>query len=459
LLSIRTIAIYLAVFGMELCCLFAVLKVANQSVNNQLSIAGLLVILVLSFAIFKILHRLIKFSRLVTMMGWILLWPLVTLGTIKIMLFGQTPLRDSIWLSSVPLAFSKILTSFEPALLLIICTALLWWLGQRLAVKKWGFPATVSEFQFGLIVLVLIYFIAYILESEMRTALPVTLLFFTCGLAGISISHDQTSRGWFNSPGQWHWSVILLVSVGLILLAGMIVSLLVSPEMIHLIIRGLKWLWDVFEKFMQWLASLFPSSTHVEEMPPIPGMPGGEIPPESHPFHFPEWLVSGFKIFWSVMIISLSMLAIWRITSQIFAWMRGKAGGSGGESESLRVAFWQDWLNWLKRLYSSILRIKWSRTALPKSAITGEAASVRQIYAQWLKRMASSGYPRRKEQTPLEYQHGVKDILDSQKEALEAITGQYIQVRYGAATPSDIEIEKMKEQWSVLKKADLKHTE
>ncbi len=453
--AIRIIVIYIAVFGMEMSCLYAVLLLANQSVNNQLSVVGLLAILLFSFTVFKVLRHWIRFARLADLISWLIIWPLGTLSALKIQLFWQTPINDLVWLSSIPEALSKILINFEPALLLIICSAILWWLGRRLAVQKLNFSATVSEFQFGLIILILIYFIAYGINAATPTALPVTLIFFTCGLTGISISHDQASRGWFTSLKQWHWSVMLLASVGIILLAGLLISILISPELIQIIIKGLKWLWEVIETILRWIASLIPPST--ETMPPLPGMPGMEPPPETEVFHLPEGLKSGFTIVWSVMVGGIILLAIWRISSQIFDWMRRRAGSSGGESESLKMSFWQDWLKWLKHLFSGILRTKRKVTDIRKEEVTSEAAAIRQIYRQWLVRMASAGYPRRKEQTPLEYQAGIDYISSLPKEPVNEITRKYMQVRYGAADPSVREIERMKEQWSLLKNADLKH--
>ncbi len=453
--AIRLIAVYIAVFGMEMSCLYAVLLLANLSVNNQLSVVGLLVILLFSFAVFKALRHWIRFARLADLIGWLIIWPLATLSALKIQLFGQTPIGDRVWLSSIPESLSKIFTSFEPALLLIICSALLWWLGRRLAVQKFDFSATVSEFQFGLIVLILIYFIAYGVKAETQTALPVTLIFFACGLTGISISHDQASRGWFTSLKQWHWSVMLLASVGIILLAGLLVSILISPDLIQLIIRGIKWLWGVVDQIMRWLASLIPPSN--DTMPPLPGPPQVEPNPDTEMFHFPPALRLSVTIIWTMMVGGLILLAIWRITSQLFDWMRRKGGGGSGESEALKMSFWQDWLNWLKHLFSSLFRIKLGGKEMRKTENNSEATAVRQIYRQWLGRMASAGYPRRKEQTPLEYQSGIDNISSLPKEAVNEITGKYMQVRYGAADPSVREIEKMKEQWSLLKKADLKH--
>ncbi len=452
--AIRLAAVYATVFGMEMSWLYAALLLANRSVNDQLSSFGLLSILPISFAVFKALRRFIKFSKLADLIGWLVIWPLATLSAIKTQLFAQTSFKDTAWLSSIPQALSHIFTNLEPALLLIICSALLWWLGRHLAVIKLDFSATISQFQFGLIMLILIYLIAYGLKAETQTALPVTLIFFTCGLTGISISHDQASKGWFSSLKQWHWSAMLLASVGVILLGGLLVSIIFSPDLIQLIIKGIKWLWDVADHIMRWLASLIPPSN--DTMPPLPGTPEVESNPDAEMFHFPPALRISITVIWTVIVGGLILLAIWRVTSQLFDWMRRKGGSGGGESEKLRVNFWQDWLNWLKHLFSSIFRIKLGGTKMRKTENHSEATAVRQIYRQWLLRMASAGYPRRKEQTPLEYQSVVEAIVGLPKEAVNEITNIYIQSRYGAAIPSVQELENVKEQWSLLKKADLK---
>jgi hypothetical protein len=453
--SIRLVVIYLTLFGIEMSCLYAVTHLANQAVNNRLSPAGVLVILIISFAVFKILRRLVKRSWLTNLLGWLIAWPVVTLGAIKIQLNSLIALGDMTWLSSVPQALSRIFSSFEPVLLLIICSALLWWLGRRLAMKTPNFQSTVSEFQFGLMILVLVYLLTYGLKLETGSAVPVTLIFFTCGLAGISVSHDQIGRGWFNSLRQWHWSAMLLVSIGLILLAGLVISIIVSPDFMQLIIKGLKWVWETIMDFLMWIANLFPHSNQTGELPP-PAMPQMEMQPDTEIFHFPVWLKSGLKGVWAAMMIGIVLLAIWRITSQIINWMRRKAGGGGGEYESLKGNIWRDWLNWLKRFFSAILRIRRRGKTIQKQAVNSEAATIRQIYLQWLHRMRSAGYPRHTAQTPLEFQAGVEDLFRGQEEAVDQITHEYIEVRYGAATPSIQDIERIREQWIILKKADLK---
>jgi len=454
--ALKRIANYLAVFGLEMSWSLAVLQLINPTSGYRLVPAELLAIMVLSFAIFKTLKRWVRPTWLVTIISWAFFWPLVTLSLIKIQFFGAVPLQDPVWLNSIPLAFSRIWTGLEPALLIIICSAVLWWMGRRLAIIKMDFAATVSEFQFGLIMLVFIYLIAHYVNTETNTAIPIILAFFTCGLLGISISHDQEGRGWFNSSGRWHWSVMLLISVGLILVIGLIVSLLLSPELLQMIIKGLKWLWETIEKLMQWLAGLFPQTAQPDETGQSQNVTGTPMPEETLKLHFPEWLGSSFRIIWTVMVAGLLLLAIWQMASQIFTWMRKNAGGTGGESESLKVNLWSDWMHWFKRLISGLLRIFSRDTGSQKSGITGEARRVRQIYGQWLRRMTSAGYPRQKARTPLEYQAKVEDLLCEQKEEVKAITSEYMRVRYGAAAPSIQEVERMKEQWNILKKAKIR---
>ena len=452
----RFATIVFAVFGMEITCLYLLLQVANRTVNERLSVMGLLVIFIVSFMIFKSFGYLIKSRRLINLICWIIGWPLIFLITLKIQLFPQIPIDDLTWMNSIPLAFVKILTSFDPVLLLILSSAVLWRLGARLATKTWDFPAVLSEFQFSLIVLILNFFIAHLTSTELKLALPLTLVYFAFGLIGIAIARDHENRWWSSSLKQWHWPVMLLFSVGLILLVGMLIGIFLSPELLQLIIKGLKWIWHVFDIFMQWLATLIPHSLNPDETLGAPEMPGGQIPPEDETFHFPEWLVSTFKIFWTVLVVSLLIIAIWRITSYIMAWMLRTASNSGAVHESLRVNPWREWWNSIKRFLCSF-KIK-KRQPVEKSLSTPEAFLIRQIYAQWLRWMTKAGFPRKQAQTPLEYQSEVEGIFGNQQEAVKEMTHQYMLVRYGAASPSSNEIERIKEKWSILKSKNLKNT-
>jgi hypothetical protein len=207
---------------------------------------------------------------------------------------------------------------------------------------------------------------------------------------------------------------------------------------------------------MQWLASILPQPDRSDQMVPSPDLPGGDIHEETFKFHFPPWLGEVLKTIWLVLVIGLFVLAIWRISSQIFEWMRRRVAGSGGESESLKVDFWADWLNWYKNLFNRIFRFRRGGGPSQKEEVSSEKTFVRQIYVQWLRHMASAGFARQKAQTPLEYQNGVEELLRPQKEAVVSLTDEYMRVRYGAAAPSVQDLENVQAHWAKLKKTDLK---
>ncbi len=108
----------------------------------------------------------------------------------------------------------------------------------------------------------------------------------------------------------------------------------------------------------------------------------------------------------SILAGGIVLFAIWRITSQIFDWMRRRARNAGGEVESLKGAFRLDFINWFKRILSRIFGIKFGSPAKNKALnIPPETASVRQLYRQFLRWAAERGYPRHKSQTPYEFQY------------------------------------------------------
>ncbi len=186
---------------MEISWLYALLNAANKSVADRLSIPLLLVILLVSFGISKALQRLHWPKLALTSLSW-LIWVIVMLLMIKVQLFPGTDFRDTVWLASIPHAFSQIFTSFEPALLILLSSVVLWWFGRRLAYSKADFSATLTEFQFGLGILIIVFFTAYELNLDQSSSLPVAMTFFSLALIGISISHAQENNSWLNSWRQ-----------------------------------------------------------------------------------------------------------------------------------------------------------------------------------------------------------------------------------------------------------------
>ena len=442
---------YLIVLGMESCCFYAIINAANKSVADILSVPLLLIILLISFALSRGL-RLIRLPRPVTaVIGWIL-WALVTLLTVKIQLFPGTALNATVWLTAIPTAISKIFISFEPALLILIASAFLWWAGRRLAYLKIDFAATVTEFQFGLVLLVIVVFTAYMLKLDQSSSIPITLIFFSLGLIGISISHSANLSQPTTSLHSRNWIWILLFSIGVILILGFLVSLVITPDFIHWILKGLKWIWSLIEKFFAFLSSLIPQSS--EPIPePTETVSGTTGQDSGLGFTLPEWLRPGLQTVWIVLVLGLVGFALWRVTSDIFNWLRQHSSSAGGEIESLKGAFRRDLLNWFKKLLSRIFGIKFA-TLIRSKQSQSEIGSVRQLYRQVLHWGTQKGAPRKNSQTPVEYLNTLNSLLPENREELAIITHEYMQARYGTIVLADTETNLLKEKWNKIRKLE-----
>lgn len=436
---------------MELSWLYAALNASVKAVADRLSIPLLLVALLISYGVSRALRFLPWPKAVLTIISWII-WPVVMLLMVKVQLFPDTPIGDSIWLASIPQGFSAIFSRFEPALLILIGTAILWWLGRRLAYAKADFATTIAESQFGLIILVIVFFVAYEAELDQSSSLPLALAFFSLALFGIAVSHDQNS-GWLGSWRKGPWPGILLVSIGMILVLGLLISVIVTPDLIQLLLNALKWIWSVIEHIMTWIASLVPPSSP-SDVPSMPALPAAG-PDESQGIALPEWLRPGLSLGWEIIVAGFVLVAIWRIASQIFGWMRRQTSGLGGEVESLRGAFKKDLLDFFKNILSKIFRFKFKSGEKGLKNIPPEIASVRQLYRELLHWAARAGFPRQKSQTPEEFRLVIESAASENHDDLSFITRQYMNSRYGDVLPSEAELNRLKQKWSELKKSSL----
>jgi hypothetical protein len=449
MLNIKYLTIFITILGMEISWLYALLNATNKADADRVSIPLLMVILFVSLGVSWGL-RYLKWPKLaLTGLSWIL-GVIFMLLMIKIQLFPDTSFRDPAWLNSIPHGFSLIFTSFDSALLILLSSLVLWWFGRRLAYTKADFSAAVAEFQFGLGILIIVFFCAYELKLDQSSSIPVTLTFFALALLGISLSHARDSNSWPSSWQQGNWSTMLIVSIIIILLLGLLISLIFTPDLINRFLKALGWVWSQIDRFIGFLASLFPQQNG-EEIP-LPSIPSGGGPDEGGGVKFPEWLLPGIRLAWEILAAGVVLFAIYRVTSQIFGWMR-RRGNSGGEVESLKGAFKLDFLNWLKRILYKIFRIKANSSPKGKSSsIPPEIASVRQLYSQFLHWAAEKGYPRPKSQTPNEYEYVLGGVIPENQEDLDFITREYVNARYGSELPTEIEVSQLKQKWQELKK-------
>ena len=286
-------------------------------------------------------------------------WAAVTLVAIKVLLFADSHWSDPIWLTALPAGLAGVLGRFDPVLLICCGSALVWWLGRRLAYMRPGFARVVGEFQFGLVLLATTFSLAYLLDREPADAIAVGLTYVTLGLVGAAVAQGgdgQEGRLAFRQQGSW-WGM-LLVSVTAILVLGLLVGAIITPDFVHLMVRGLAWLWRQVDGVLMAIADRFAS----EPLGPSPGTVVSTttttgIAAETLGFGFslPGWLTGGARLVWTMLVAGMGLLAVWRVASYLFGRMSGLPANGGGEVERLKGAFRLDMAAWFKRTVTRLL--------------------------------------------------------------------------------------------------------
>lgn len=448
----RQSILYVTTIGMEGCWLYALLVLLNTQVaDGRLSIVGLLLLYPLSFGFNKLLQQL-RWPKVCLHAVSCLAWAIGMLLMVKIQLFSGVALSDPLWLLAVPQAIAGLIYTFKPELLILVSSAVLWWLGRRLAYLRINFATSVSEFQFGLAILLITFFVTYQLRVDLADSVPVALTFFLFALLGISIAHAQGGTSWLSGLYQGHWAGLLLVSIGLILILGLLIGSVVTPDLLQLALTGLKWVWGLIMKVITFIASLFPEPEPAE-LPPAMPMPEMEPSEGFKIWTMPESVRSGLRIGWTVLVLGFLLAALWRISSQIFGWLRHKlARMAGAEFEPLPGAFRADLLSLLKRILLKLLGFRLSfRFGWKSRLVPPEIASVRQIYRQLLHWAAAGGYPRRMSQTPHEYLYTLVDLLPEAQDDLNFVTQQYVSTRYGTSLPTENELNQLRQSWHKIR--------
>lgn len=449
--------LYVTILGMEGCWLYALTVLLNKQVTDgRLSVLGLLLLYPLAFGFNRLLQYLRWPKFCLGTLSW-LIWVVGMLLMVKIQLFSDLGFSESAWLLALPQAIAQLIYTFKPEVLILVSSAVFWWLGRRLAYLKIDFATSVSEFQFGLVILLIAFFVTSQLRVDLANSVLIALVFFFIALLGMSVAHAQEGGSWLAGLYQGHWSGLLLVSISLILILGLLIGSVVTADLMQLILVALKWVWGLIMKMIAFIASLFPEPGPVE---PLPAMPMPEVEPseEFKLWTMPESVRSGLRIGLYVLWLGLILAALWRVSSQIFGWLRRKlAGMAGAEFEPLPGAFRSDFLGLLKRILYRMLGLRLSLRLGGKSRfVLPELASIRQIYRRLLRWTAAGGYPRQVSQTPYEYLYTLGGLLPEAREDLDFVTEQYVSARYGSLLPTEDELHRLGQSWHKIKQNRLK---
>ncbi len=432
--------------------LYAFIEIVNRkAAAAQLSVPLLLTLLPVSFLINRQLRRRHWASVLQVWLGW-LIWVPAMLIMVKLQLYQATPWPDlAAWMGAFPRAFVVILEQFRPEILLLLSAPVIWWLGQRLAYLQPDFGSAVGDFQLGLIALLLTFLINAGLEVPFAPAVAVAMVFFGFGLLGIALAHAREHNGWLSGLHRPQWSGLLVMTIGIILVAGLVLGVIFTPGLLDALLAILAWSWGWFIKFMEFVASLIPPPAP-STMTPLPGgMPLGGGEESRNLFELSETARKILQILWSVLFFGIFALAIWRMSTSLMGWLRRVLAARDAELEPMPGAFKADLLSLIKGLLALI----WQKLRLPRRkarTASREVLTVRQIYQQLLRWAAGLGYPRGLAQTPYEYLSGTLGrLMPEQEPFLALITESYVRARYGTAPVSDHDLAEIRDAWSRLK--------
>ena len=433
----REMVVPVTVAGLELTWAYGALMVAGGMAGMEVRTFWLPTVFAVSWGLAATLRGL-RVRRWAGLALSGLAWAAVTLVAIKVLLSG-------------------VLDPVDPVLLICLGGALLWWLGRRMAHMRLGFAVVVGEFQFGLMVLATAFCLSYLLGREPADAIAVGVVYVTLGLVGAAAARGREGREVGLATGrQGSWWGMLLVSVAVILLLGLLVGAIVTPGFIHLMTRGLAWLWRQVDGVLTAIANRFASQ-------PVGPSPGTIVSSTSTTgvaadtfglgIRLPAWLTGGARLVWTILVAGMGLLAAWRVASQVFGRLSGRPADDRGNVERLKGAFRLDLAAWFRRTVARILGIGRRNVGRePVKPVAASAAAVRELYQRMLHLAAGSGLIREGAATPHEFERLLVAALPEYAEQFRAITREYVKARYGGVVPTDEELNTVKHAWRVVRK-------
>ncbi|MGE5840485.1 MAG: hypothetical protein ACM34H_11155, partial [Deltaproteobacteria bacterium] len=216
----------LAIAGAEACWLYiALLLLDVKAAYGSLPVFYLLSFYPLAFVLGKMFRRLPWGRIRLSVLNWAL-WFVWFLALAKYHAAPFADLLDPAW----PLSFlSQILqvSSFpSPGQLLLFCSPFLWWAGGRLLRLRLDFSAALTEFQFGIAILLILLFFESMWGLDLPGLVPITMAFFVFSFSGTAVTHAREGAGWLSGPFRSRWMSLLIFTIILILVGGIIVGAL-----------------------------------------------------------------------------------------------------------------------------------------------------------------------------------------------------------------------------------------
>lgn len=458
----------LAVGGMETCWLYAILAIVQTRACDQcLIVPGLFIFYPFAYG----LHRFFLKARGNILLRQILSWFLWLMGAVLFTgsIANGSGLPNTGWFH--PLAYRIFaLASFPtPEFLAFAGSAILWGCGKRLSRLGSDESIVLSEFQFGVFILLVVFFLDGQWKLDVHGLVPLTMIFFFFALTGLPSSLLHSGPGLTSEGRRASWFGIVVGVVCLVLAAGLIAASILKPELLNL-------LWSLVEaagrfigrlivKLIAFLASILPEPEPPRIEMPVPPSAGIEKDPSfiAKVLRIPESVrrVAGMIV--STIWIVLFLAAIWSLSSALIKWLLQRVTHpNGAEVETLSGAFREDIYALMKslvRMMDRLLSIFLGFFGVKRirKVATLETMSARAIYRQLLRWSAKKGCPRRRAQTPGEYLDVLAEALPGGYPEFSLITSGYIEERYSPVPAAPGRLEQIRESWRRVKRRGRKN--
>ncbi len=401
---------------------------------------------------------------------------------------GGYELTDAQWFVHIGRVFLDSFSEIDPLMLALPAAAYLWWRGisrGRTTLYADDVYRTLVIGIASFVLLIIVWRISLGAGSLARLAsdvAPNVVAFFFFSLVALALTNlhsiqqrmtpEEAVRA-FNR----RWLPILFAVVAAIVLAGMGIAAVFSPEFVGLLKNTMNALFDGVRQIMHyiliplgyvaefliwigiWLINLIRSDTVVE-------IEGGDVGPvdnelEEIPTGEPLPEIVGVILKW--VLFALFAAVVMYFLARAVARFRSSRSRTDAEEFDESLWSWQGFKADLLAFVSSIWQRIWRRKK-PAAATDGIPAwyleeegretgrlSIREIYQRLLWQGFRFGVKHREHETPFEYRNRLSPEVPEGTDQLSELTTIYVDVRYGEIEPPEGDVDRANSLWKALK--------
>lgn len=410
-----------------------------------------------------------------------LLFTLVTLIVIWVSMYSSSAfLLDPRWLLALLGDILSVNGAAFHVLVIVLLALFFCWRGVRLSRQHIEPATVVSTLRIGVGVILALVLIQALASggaggmgalASLLWLIPVflSLALLTHALAQAVFQRRVHSSGLLGSAGRQERAMLGIIGILalLLLLIALLVGTFASPAFLAQaqralsplgriydgVVYALSWLMVLLVTPIFWLLSLL----HVRpQMPQLSQLGGGSPRVKTHPIQ-PSSLVTAITPYIEII---LPILLVVLLVVLIRLALRRRRIVLKKREEDTHESLWSWALFWsqLKALLRGILNRLFPRrkSEVAQVVVYEESSSepavrtIREIYRAFLRWSAGRGYPRKRDETPLEFKQRLDTPLASAEAELAAVTEAYSAARYGGVVPDEAEIARVRTLWQSL---------